>query len=309
MLSRCGKLMAVVLLVVGYFPWPAVAHAQLLMNEVPEAARGIDVEDRVGEFLPLDLKFTDERGNRVGLGRYFRQGKPVVLTLNYSDCPGLCVAQLDNLVYTLRELNGGGIGEKFDIVTVSIDPQESHTKAAGTKKKYTGLLRTEEAERGWHFLTGDQASIKALADAVGFKYSYDKQSKRYSHPAVTYFVSQEGRICRYFVSLGEEPQQFRFAIAEASEGKLTQSLSDMMVQMCFSYDPSANRYTASARRLLSFAAGAFTLMILGLTAPFWFTGRAAKQPTAPVAPSEMPVDSYTGSPVGDEQHFSREPKQ
>jgi protein SCO1/2 len=52
----------------------------------------------------------------LALGKYFKQGKPMVMTLNYSDCPGLCVAQLDMLVETLRGLNGGGIGEDFEIL-------------------------------------------------------------------------------------------------------------------------------------------------------------------------------------------------
>ncbi len=254
----------------------ASVSAQMLKDDVPSVASSIDVEDRVGEFIPLDLVFSDERGNKVGLGRYFKQGRPIVLTLNYSDCPGLCMAQLDNIVSTLRELDGAGIGEQFDIVTVSIDPTESSTKAALTKQKYVGMLRSTGAEKGWHFLTGEQKSITALAKSVGFHYSYDKASKRYSHAAVTYFLSADGRICRYFLSLGQEPAQFKFALSEAAEGKLNSTMSDTFVQMCYSYDPDANRYTADARRLLSFSAGAFVLLMLGFTAPFWFAGRAKK---------------------------------
>jgi hypothetical protein len=48
------------------------------------------------------------------------------------------------------------------------------------------------------------------------------------------------------LSLGAEPEQFKLAIAEAAEGKLTRSLADIFIQMCYMYDPEANRYTASA---------------------------------------------------------------
>jgi len=257
--------------------------AQMLMDQIPASAKAIEVEDRVGEFVPLDLVFSDERGNKVGLGRFFKRNRPVVLTLNYSDCPGLCVAQLDNLVSTLRELDGAGIGERFDIVTVSIDPTESSAKAARTKQKYVGMLSGTGAEQGWHFLTGDQKAITALAKSVGFHYSYDKASNRYSHAAVTYFLSEDGRICRYFLSLGEEPAQFKFALNDAGSGKLAESISDSFVQMCYSYKPDANRYTADARWLLSFSAGAFVLLVLGFTAPFWFAGRS--QSGSSVVPS------------------------
>jgi protein SCO1/2 len=133
-----------------------------------------------------------------------------------------------------------------------------------------------------------------LARSLGFHYSYDKASKRYSHAAVTYFISSEGRICRYFLSLGEEPAQFKMALNEASEGKLTTSVADSFVQMCYSFDPEANRYTADARRLLSFSAGAFVLLVLGFTAPFWFSGRAAaNQPPPAAAAKPSDSDAYT----------------
>ena len=252
---------------------PTGLRAQILMNELPETARGIEVEDRVGEFIPLNVMFKDERGTAIPLAKFFKQNKPIVLTMNYSDCPGLCMAQLNNLVDTLREMNGSGIGDKFEMISVSIDPTESHTKAAATKQKYVDLLREPGSEKGWHFLTGEQKSITELAQALGFHYSYDKASKRYSHASVTYFISPDGRICRYFLSLKEEPEQFKFALNDAGEGKLSTSLSDTFVQMCYSYDPLANRYTADARRLLSFAAAATILMVLGLTVPFWFSSR------------------------------------
>lgn len=255
-----------------------------ISGELPPMARGIDVDDKVGQFIPLELVFADENGNPVGLRKYFKQGKPIILTLNYSDCPGLCIAQLDNLVGTLREMDGAGLGEHYEIVTVSIDPTESPDKAARTKAKYVGLLRGTAAEESWHFLTGKQAQISKLADSVGFRYTYDKVGKRYNHPAATYFISSDGRICRYLLSLGVEPDQLKLAVAEAGEGKLTYSLSDAFVQLCYMYDPELNRYSANAKRLLTFAGAAFVLLMTGFTAPFWFSWR-----TPPAAASESPA--------------------
>lgn len=264
----------------GCASFASQASAQLLKEELPPAAQSINVENRVGEFIPLDLVFKDERGQAVGLGKYFKQGKPIVLTLNYSDCPGLCVAQLDMLVETLRDLSGAAISDDFDILTVSIDPTESPEKAARSKAKYAGLLSGDGAQKGWHFLTGKQADIAKLADSVGFRYSYDRANKRYNHAAATFFLSNDGRICRYLLSLGAEPQQFQLAISEAAEGKLTRTFSAAITQMCYMYDPDANRYTASARRMLALAAGAFVLLLTGFTAPFWFSGRARTDLTA-----------------------------
>lgn len=282
------------LLLTACFAGGQHACAQVL-TDLPVQAQGIDVEDRVGQFVPLNLKFTDERGNKVGLGRYFKQGRPIVLTLNYSDCPGLCIAQLDNLVSLLKGLNGAGIGDKFEIVTVSIDPSESPEKAARTKSKYTGLLRNTDAEKGWHFLTGNSAEIKQLADAVGFRYTYDSVNKRYNHPAATYFVSENGRICRYLLSLGVEPDQFKLAVGEAREGILAPTLIDAIVQFCYLYDPDANRYSADARRIMAFGGAAFAMLLTGFTAPFWFRKKTADSDDEEDATSDPEIDAVNDS--------------
>ncbi len=267
------RLGAAALCMLGGIAWCPAVRGQLLKDELPANAQGVTVVDRVGEFVPLDLVFTDERGNQVSLGTYFKRGKPIILTLNYSDCPGLCIAQLDNLVSTLRELPDDWLGSRFEMVTVSIDPTETTDKALRTKAKYMGLLG-RDAGQSWHFLTGRYQNIQRLADAVGFRFRYDKANRRYNHPAATYFLSQDGRICRCLVSLGVEPDQFRMAVTEASDGKLTVGgLADAFIQLCYYYDPDANRYTASARRIMALGGLAFCLMLIGATAPFWFSGR------------------------------------
>ena len=278
------------------------ARANGLNDELPANARGIDVEDRVGEFIPLELMFKDERGVDVPLRKYFEQ-RPVILTLNYSDCPGLCIAQLDQLVETLRAIDAEGLGEEYEIVTVSIDPTETPAKAARTKSKYVGLLRETAAEEHWHFLTGRQDAISKLADSVGFRYTYDKANKRYNHPAATYFVAPNGRLCRYLLSLGVEPEQLKLAVAEANAGKLTFSMADAFIQFCYLYDPDANRYTASAKRLMAFGGAAFALLVTGCTAPFWFSKRrslpdesVANSPTDVNCPESPQVQSYNKSP-------------
>lgn len=243
-------------------------------EELPKSVAGIDVLNQVGDFVPLELEFRDDTGRVVRLKDYFQKNKIVVLTLNYSDCPGLCMAQLENLVGTLRQLECKGLGENYEMLSVSIDPREDTQKASRTKNKYLGLLGNDQASSAWHFLVGNQPEITALAKSVGFNYTYDKANDRFNHPAVTYFISPNGRICRYFLDLGIEPNQFRLAVAEAAEGKLARSLAETFVQLCYYYDPDANRYSASAKRILAIAGGTFAIMLLGCLAPFWFSSRS-----------------------------------
>jgi protein SCO1 len=268
------------------FSWMNVAagFSEGEWDGLPANATGIDVVDQVGDFIPMDLQFRDDSGKVVRLEKYFQRGKPIVMTLNYSDCPGLCIAQLENLVETLRATDAKGLGEDYEIVTISIDPREDSQKASRTKAKYTGLLRGTGVNSSWHFLVGKQPEITRLAESLGYYYTYDKVNDRFNHPAVTFFLSSEGRICRYFVDLGIEPSQFKLAVTEAAEGKLTRSLAEVFVQFCYYYDPEANRYSADARRIMALAGAAFVLLVLGGVAPFWFSSKtnreaAAKRPS------------------------------
>lgn len=269
----------------------AVAVTALAVNAgdgLPASLADVRVEDRVGEFIPQELAFKDDSGKSVTLGHYFKAGKTVVLSLNYSDCPGLCIAQLENLVETLRQMDAQGLGEDFEIVTVSIDPREEVDKAKRTKAKYLGLLRDVRAEDHWHFLVGNQPEITALAKAVGFYYTYDQVNNRFNHPAVLYFLSSQGRVCRYLADLGVEPDQMKLAVAEAGEGKLTRSLAETFIQFCYYYDPEANRYSASAKRIMALAGGAFVILMVGCLAPFWFGSKSsAGQVGEEMAPTEL----------------------
>jgi protein SCO1 len=157
------------------------------------------------------------------------------------------------------------------------------------------MLRGSKAEESWHFLTGKQKNIAALADAVGFRYTYDSVNKRYNHAAATYFISSDGRICRYLLSLGVEPDQLKLAVAEAGQGKLTTTLSEAFIQFCYMYNPDANRYSADAKRMLAFGGAVFVMLTLGFSAPFWFSRKsqpAAKAPTEELSADEGLSKSY-----------------
>lgn len=252
----------------------------------------VRVDDKVGEFIPLELTFRNEQGSAVKLDSYFKQGKTVVITLNYSDCPGLCIAQLENLVEMLRKIDGRGLAENYEIVTISIDPREQPDKASRTKAKYAGLLRGTKVAEGWHFLVGNQPEITALAKSLGYYYTYDRENNRFNHPAVLYFVSSEGRLCRYLTDLGVEPDQFKLAVTEAGEGKLTRSLAETFVQFCYTYDPEKNRYSADAKKIMVVGFTSFAVLMAGFLAPFWF-GKSKSADAAKVTSPATADDNLT----------------
>ncbi|MGB1277416.1 MAG: SCO family protein, partial [Nannocystaceae bacterium] len=205
------------------------ATAALLLCSVSGSARAeepldpamgaIDVEEHLGLGLDKSLKFVDHNGNNVTIGDYFDDERPVLLTLNYYRCPVLCNVQLNELTNTLKELDWTAGDEHFRIVTVSIDPREGTDLAAGKRKSHLKELG-RGSDVDWAFLTGDAVNVKLLASQIGMGYAYDKNQDQYAHPAVIAFLSPDGRIMRYVYGLTTVPNDLKFGLIEAGEGKI-----------------------------------------------------------------------------------------
>lgn len=215
------------------------ASAEKVQN--PNALlENIDVVERLGETVPLDLEFRDENGQPVKLGDYFKGDKPVLLNLGYYKCPMLCNMVLNGMVGGLQELSWVA-GDEFRIVTVSIDPREGPKLAREKKATYIKQLGKPKAAKGWHFLTGRRESIKALAAAVGFGYEYDTNRMEYAHGASIFFLSPTGKITRYLYGIEYEAKQLRLALVEAGEGTVGNAI-DRFLLRCYHYDPHSRKY-------------------------------------------------------------------
>lgn len=246
----------------------AVAPASLAQdNRLPAELEGVGVEEKLGQRINLDLQFTAENGYQKSLREYFHAGKPVVLNLVYYRCPMLCSLVLNAQTSAMREV-AWTAGKEFEVVTVSIDPEEMFNLAVAKKKWYLEQYGRPEAASGWHFLTDYQGNAKRLADQVGFQYRWDAKTEQWAHAAVVMVLTPDGRVSRYLYGLKYKPRDVRLALAEASEGKLG-TVGDKLLLFCFHYDPSAGSYVPFARNLMR-AGGALTVFVLGIVlAVFW----------------------------------------
>ena len=271
--NSCSKSVGCVLVLL--LALPTVAFAQV--NQNPEQLEGVGIAEHLDAQVPLDLPFTDENGQAVTLGKYFQPGRPVILTLNYYECPMLCTVQLNELVKALRGMDWTP-GQQFEIVTVSFNPQETPTLARLKKQNYLKEYGRVEAAPGWHFLTGRQDHIRRLTETVGFNYRWDEASQQYVHAAVAIVLSPQGRVSRYLKSIAYDPSTLRLSLTEAKEGK-NRSTVDEVLLFCFHYDAAAGRYTLAATNIVR-AGGVLTVLILGtyLVTAWVRSGRRCKQP-------------------------------
>jgi protein SCO1/2 len=232
----------------------------------PELLRDVGLDQKLGSSIPLDLTFRDEHGHPVALRQFFGQ-RPVILTLVYYQCPMLCTEVLNGLLSSAKSLPLE-IGKDFSIVTLSIDPSERPVLAEVKHELYSGLYGRPGAPQGWHFLTGDEANIKALAQAVGFRYAYDSSSRQFAHPSGIMVLTPAGKLARYFYGVAYPSRDLRLGLVEASQEKIGSPI-DQILLYCYHYDPATGKYGLLISRVIQ-AAAAVTMLSLGLVIAILF---------------------------------------
>jgi protein SCO1/2 len=225
----------------------------------PPYLQNVGIEQHLDAQVPPDLIFVDDTGGRVKLGDYFGK-KPLILNLVYYNCTMLCGEALAGLTGALKAVKFD-LGNQFDIVTVSFNPQETPAIAAAKKKDYVARYGRAGAASGWHFLTGPAESINALTKAVGFQYQYDAQLNQYAHATAIMVLTPEGRISRYFYGVEFPPKDLRMGLVEASQGKIGNPV-DQILLYCYHYNPETGKYGAVINNMLRLGAG-LTIVLLG----------------------------------------------
>lgn len=223
----------------------------------------IGVDERIGARVPPGLTFTDAAGRPVQLGAFLGAG-PLILTLNYYDCPMLCPLTFRNLIGTMNGIKGLSLDRDFRIVTVSINPQETVAKArAKATETFTMLRGVEEPARRWAFLSGKEPEIRRLTETVGYRYVKTDEAN-FAHPAAIVVLTPDGRVARYLYGIEHAPRDLKLALMEAADGRIGGSpLMNRVILACFHYDPAGRRYTLAARRIMT-GAGVVTLAAVGL---------------------------------------------
>jgi len=221
----------------------------------------VGFEQKLNQQLPLDLAFTDSTGQPVRLSRYFKAGgKPVVMALGYYECPMLCSMVRNGLFETLQELSFD-VGDEFEVIIVGIDPDETPEIAEAKRRASVMEYGRSFSDEGWNFLVGGQESIEQLAEAVGFKYTYDPKIDQYLHPSGIIVLTPQGKIARYFYGIDYPAQDLRLGLVEAAESKIGSPV-DQALLLCYQYDPVSGQYTFFLMNVVR-VAGLSTVALIG----------------------------------------------
>jgi protein SCO1 len=231
-------------------------------QQVPTYLKHTGIEQHLNHPLPLKAVFTDAQRNTAALGHWIGKA-PVILVLVYYKCTMLCPEVLHGLAAGLKDSNLVP-GKDYDVITVSIDPDDSPSDGAAEKARFVSEVGLSGIVKATHFLTGNEASIKAISDATGFQFvrvpGPDGRMNQFAHPTVIMFATPDGRLSKYIAGVEYQSRDLRLAILDASQRKISNP-ADLILLYCCSYNPGTGRYSVAVYRVLSIA-GVVTLMVV-----------------------------------------------
>lgn len=234
-------------------------------QQLPSYLKHSGIEQHLNRPLPLKAIFTDEQHNTAPLGHWIGNA-PVILVLMYYKCRMLCPEVLHGLAAGLKDSRLSP-GKDYDVITVSIDPDDSPSDAASEKARFAGEVGLSGIEKATHFLTGNQASIEAVSDATGFQFvrvpGPDGRMDQFAHPTVIMFATPDGRLSKYIAGVDYQSRDLRLAVLGASQHKISNP-ADLILLYCCSYNPAAGKYSVAVLRVLSIAGLGMLVVVAGM---------------------------------------------
>lgn len=234
-----------------------------IRDEAPELLKRVAITQKLNTQVPLNLQFRDETGKTVALGDYFGQ-RPAILAMVYYRCKMLCPEEIDGLVGALMMVKFDP-GKDFNVILVSIDPNETPAMAAEAKQAYLKRYGRPATANGWHFLTGQQSQIDALAAATGFGYTRvpgpDGKMTEFAHASAIELLTPSGKLAQYYLGVEYAPRDLQLGLVEAGEGKIGSPVDDL-ITYCYHYNPLLNRHDLLIARIVQ-AGCLLTMLILG----------------------------------------------
>ena len=232
-------------------------------DQAPPMLKKVAITQKLNAQIPLDLQFRDETGKTVTLGDYFGK-RPAILSMVYYNCKMLCPEEINALVGSL-EMVKFNPGKDFNVIFVSIDPTETPQDAADAKALYAKRYGRPGTANGWHYLTGQQAAITALANATGFAYTRvpgpDGKMTQFAHASAVEILTPSGKIAQYYLGVEYPPKDLQLGLVEASEGAIGSPVDEILTY-CYRYNPLLDRHDLIVARIVQ-AGCLLTLLLLG----------------------------------------------
>jgi protein SCO1/2 len=171
------------------------------------------------------------------------------------------------LTGTARAVRDAGLrpGRDVRLVTVSIDPRDDPASAAERRRDVVAVFGGALPARAWPYLGGDAAGVRRLADAVGFRFAFDRTTDQYAHPAVLIALTPDGRVSSYLYGVAFDAGALRGAVARAGAGGIA-AVEEPLLLRCYRYVPALRRFAGPLTAYLRVAGALSVVSVLAAAA-------------------------------------------
>ncbi len=243
---------------VGLVVWFAMV---LKSDQGPDLSGKMSFDQKPGAQVPLDATFKDETGKMVKMGDLIGD-RPVVLFFAFYQCKGTCLLEFEGVLKIFRAMKVDSLGKSYDAITIGIHPKETPSLALAKKNNYLDQYNRPGAEKGWHFLTGDEAEARKVAKAVGFEYYYDKQKDMIVHPTGVVLLTPSGRVSRYFLGTEYSAPLVRESLVAAASSEIAPLAEKTFFLGCFQTDPTTGKTLIHVQRATQLMGGVTLIALI-----------------------------------------------
>jgi len=244
--SAVRRWFALCAIALAFFATASFAQTQTRLRAPPDLLQRVGFDQNLGAQVPLDARFREADGASVSL-RELLHDKPTLLVPGYFDCKNICGVVRSGVANAVRR-SGLKPGEQFNVVLVSIDPKETPADAH-TAQSNDVLAHPGAGVAHWHYLTGAQADIAPLMQAIGYRYFYDRRDGQYAHATGVVVLTPRGRVTQYLFGVQFAPETLRLSLVAASQRRIG-NIVDRLLLLCCAYDVSTGRYTLLIHRVM-----------------------------------------------------------
>lgn len=234
------------------------SHSQPTLFEQQMA---IGFEEKQGQYVALDTRLINEKGDTVTLGDVI--DKPTILSLVYYRCPGTC----SPLMWGVSKFIDGldlKLGTDYDVLTISFDYTEGIDLGIMKKENYLSTMTRKDEAGNWMFFVSDSANIARLTQSVGFNYKYI--NNEFVHPTGLIAIAKDGKITRYLRGIDFPVFDIKITMVETANGKIGPSINRLLA-VCYSYDENKNDFVFNVTKvsgILIIAMGIAIFLFLAL---------------------------------------------
>jgi protein SCO1/2 len=192
-----------------------LAICVLLLAGLPAHAdqAAFPYDQRLGNQVPLAVHVRDELGHAHSLGQVLGH-RPAILALGAFHCSNLCGAMRDDLMDALSRLDGL---RGYSLIFLSVDPSDTPADALAALQADIARFGRPADTADWHYLTGSETAVGAVAEAVGFRWRLVSLTHRFLHPAGLVFLTRDGGVSSYLTGLDYRPGDIGAGIARAAD--------------------------------------------------------------------------------------------